>query len=223
MDDDTEKKARAHNVLKSMERTHTDALKARVNANQRRVDRIKPLLLAGVGAFVGGWTAHILARGFHWPLTQSISMGAMGLGVVVYVRQLHVAREAKIESALIRKTRIYPGFRERYNRMVAWLSALAAGVFIVTLIGSVFGDRIYPGFARSPNFSKYVAWAMGFTMTFWIVALIVGFLRLRNVRCPQCGSKLLVKKYRSESRDDYSGVCRPCGILWNLDVSNSSD
>jgi hypothetical protein len=101
------------------------------------------------------------------------------------------------------------GFKDRYHRagFRGVIGCLCAGV-LMSVIAVYSGD------------SSNTVWLVVGFFGVIVGAGVLSLSRLYSVRCPMCTNKLSVRKRRKELPDTYSGFCRQCDTLWDLDIEN---
>ena len=221
---DTEQKRKAaREEMELAERTLAESIKRRDQARQKYQTTTAPLLTAAVCVFIAGWIAHILAKIFQWPSLLTITIAGVIAGGPAYFWTMRAARQQIIESSLIKRTISYPGFKKKYSRVTSRNFVACFFVFLAVLLAPIIGGHFYPLVFTQKRFDTYFPFALGFILVLFFYSVLREAHVLRSVRCPTCKTKLVVRKNRPETRDYYSGFCKRCNVLWDLDVSSNSD
>jgi len=218
-----ERQKAALSMLALAEKAQAETIKLREAKTKQFKSRAIPCLHGAVGALFGGWFAFVLAKIFSWPaFSVGIGFGLTG-GALMYYIEARSIKKKELESALIKKIVSYPGFKKRYDRKMLWHFLGYAFVFVAFIGGTLLGDRHYPAYFRSSAFESLFPYLFGVIFCLFFYVAFKSQWWLYGASCPTCETKLSVRKHRTETPDSYSGLCKQCGTLWDLDVGNSSD
>lgn len=186
-----------------------------------RKARIRHFFAAATTGLVFGWIAFIVGKmnqfsgGGHVPI--AAACGA-GLALVHSIRKERVLRN---ESAQIRRVTLLVGFQANYNRVASKSLLVFGSIFALICIGVPFAENNYPHAPISRFINQYFLYFLGGGFASLAALVCISLTKLYRVKCPQCGDWLTVRSRRHELENTYSGLCKSCGILWDLDVGNS--
>ena len=117
--------------------------------------------------------------------------------------------------------RHHPDFKSQYDRAGLRRLVVGGGLFVLLNIGSIYADRIFPTVRGSPDFDRFIMVSILAQFAIVLYVLIASWRLLYAARCPDCSSRLWVKRKHPEITDHYSGLCRQCEVLWDLQIDNS--
>jgi hypothetical protein len=131
----------------------------------------------------------------------------------------------RVESAnaVVMQIKVHPSFSRRYNRVGLRRLAIGGFTFVALNLAAIYADRLLPGLRRLPYFedARFVMWIA--CMAIVVYVLGASWRGVYAAQCPDCTSKLSVKRKRPELPDGYSGLCSQCDVLWDLEMSNDAD
>jgi len=213
-----------HAVLKEF-----DAAKARQTEEIRdakvrdeiRKSRVRHFFRCVIAALCFGWIAFLIGKmnriavGFQIPT--AAAFGA-ALAFAYSVRKERILRE---ESTLIRRVLSLAGFKSNYDRTTLRAFIVFGSLFVLISVGVPIAENHYPHAPLSRFIDRYFLYILGAGFASVFAIFYVSFAKLHRVHCPQCNGRLRVRSYRPELTNTHSGLCKTCGILWDLDVGNS--
>jgi hypothetical protein len=201
----------------SPESSQRDALPR--NTDARAMLGIK----VAISAFFGGWFGFIFAKIFAISVAVTSMAGAVCTGIVISGLDRRTARSIEQEESLIQRTLTHPDFKTRYSRASNRRALAFGAALILVIVGFPLSNKLFPEFHHRSYFDSFLMWSIFSVLAIGLYASVRSYIQLYGARCPYCKIKLKVRGRRPAIAKTYSGLCKQCGVLWDLGVDNNPD